>query len=319
LQVLKDMFSKAKLYVNEDAMKRKKFLLQAVSAVLSAYPAAQAALAAAPAVGQNAVPSADKKSEKMPTLFIGHGTPMNAILDNAFTRHLVKLGKEMPKPRAIVVVSAHWLTEQTMLTANANPETIYDFGGFPAALYKIRYPSLGDPQLAKQLSVNLQKTGVVLDTKRGLDHGAWTILHHMYPKADIPVIQLGMNAKLSLSEHLELAKQLQALRLQGILIMGSGNIVHNLPLSDETPGVKTFDWVIEFDEMMKQALLKRDLPQLLGQDSSKHPLWRKAHPSIEHYLPLLYALGASSVTDKVTFPFEGYDEASISMRSVRFG
>ncbi|MEO5797526.1 MAG: 4,5-DOPA dioxygenase extradiol [Rhodoferax sp.] len=287
-------------------MTRRNFF-QTALALIAAHPLAQAAAASAqpPARG------------KMPVVFIGHGSPMNALRDTPFTRHLAQLGRDLPRPRAILVVSAHWAAEQPMLSSTAQPETIYDFGGFPQALYQVRYPSPGQPALAQQLARTLSHAAV--DTQRGLDHGAWTVLHHLYPKADIPVIQLAMAARIRMDEHVALGAQLQALRSEGVLVLASGNIVHNLRLATDAPETPVYDWAQEFDGMTALALRQRDVPTLLAQDKAKHPLWRMAHPSIEHYVPLLYALGASTETDPVSFPFQGFEEATLSMRSVRFG
>lgn len=287
-------------------MTRRQFFQTAI-ALIAAHPLAQAAAASAqpPARG------------KMPVVFIGHGSPMNALRDTPFTRHLAQLGRDLPRPRAILVVSAHWAAEQPMLSATAQPETMYDFGGFPKALYQVRYPSPGQPALAQQLARSLPNA--MVDTQRGLDHGAWTVLHHLYPKADIPVIQLAMPARIRLDEHVALAAGLRALRSEGVLILAGGNIVHNLRLATEDPDTKVYDWAQEFDGMAAAALLQRDMPILLAQDKAKHPLWRMAHPSVEHYVPLLYALGASTEADKISFPFQGFEEATLSMRSVRFG
>jgi 4,5-DOPA dioxygenase extradiol len=285
----------------------RRHLFQTALALIAAHPFANAAAAAAqpPARG------------KMPVLFIGHGSPMNALRDTLFTRHLAQLGRELPRPRAILVVSAHWAAEQPLLSSSARPETVYDFGGFPKALYQVRYPSPGQPALAQQLARSLPNAAV--DSQRGLDHGAWTVLHHLYPQADIPVLQLAMPTRLRMDEHLALAAPLRALRAEGVLILASGNIVHNLRLTNESPDAKVYDWAQAFDGMAAEALLQRDMPTLLAQNQAQHPLWRMAHPSIEHYIPLLYALGASTEADQIRFPYQGFEEATLSMRSVRFG
>ncbi|MGQ5524958.1 4,5-DOPA dioxygenase extradiol [Chitinimonas sp. PSY-7] len=290
-------------------MYRRQFLHQAILSMVAAHPAARAAKRQM----TKATPA------KMPVVFIGHGSPMNALLDNAFTRHLTKLGADLPRPRAILVISAHWLTDGTLLSSSAKPQTIYDFGGFPQPLYEIRYPSPGEPMLAQTLAHDLQDAKAGIDSERGLDHGAWTVLRHMYPKADIPVVQLSLNGRLQLHEHVTLAHELHGLRKEQVLILASGNIVHNLRMIDSTPGIPTFEWALAFDELIKQALLQRDLTQLLAEDRSKHALWRTAHPTLEHYLPLLYAFGASTADDAISFPYEGFHEASLSMRSVKFG
>ncbi|TDO96791.1 4,5-DOPA dioxygenase extradiol [Marinomonas balearica] len=257
-------------------------------------------------------------NERMPVLFLGHGSPMNALRDNAFTQHLTHLGKSLPTPRAIVVVSAHWVANKTTLSATMKPSTIYDFGGFPEELFQMTYPCDGDPSLATRLATHLNEFDGDIDKNRGLDHGAWTVLHHLYPDADIPVIQLAMSTQLTLSEHMEVGAALQSLRDEGVLIVGSGNIVHNLGKLNRAPNANNTDWSVEFDELIKSSLLQRDLGQLLAQDRSKHPLWNISHPTIEHYAPLLYALGASTSTDDIRFPYEGFESGSISMRSVLF-
>ncbi|MBJ7537336.1 4,5-DOPA dioxygenase extradiol [Marinomonas transparens] len=255
----------------------------------------------------------------MPVLFIGHGSPMNALRNTPFTQHLKKLGHDLPQPRAILVVSAHWVANGPRLSGSSHPDTIYDFGGFPDDLYQIRYPSPGAPELAARVAKGLKTDQGEVDATRGLDHGAWTVLRHLYPQADIPVIQLAMSARLTMAEHMALATELQALRQEGILILASGNIVHNLGATNRTPGAMNVEWAIEFDGIIKEALLQRDLTQLLALDKSKYPLWNIAHPTIEHYVPLLYALGASTEEDVIRFPYEGFESTSISMRSVMFG
>ena len=255
----------------------------------------------------------------MPVLFIGHGSPMNAVRDNPFTQHLKQLGQTLPKPRAILVISAHWVDDAPTLSAANKPETIYDFGGFPQALYDISYPCDGSPELAMQVAKTLSQHQAGVHPTRGLDHGAWTVLHHLYPNADIPVLQLAMGARMYMHEHLELATALQQLRREGVLILASGNIVHNLRQTDRSDNPVTPNWAEDFDALIKASLLDRNIPELLAQDKSKHPLWGMSHPTIEHYVPLLYALGASTESDSIQFPHEGFQSGSISMRSVLFG
>ncbi len=256
---------------------------------------------------------------KMPVLFIGHGSPMNVLRDNPFTQHLNRLGESLPVPRAVLVISAHWLADEPTLSSTEEPDTMYDFGGFPDALYEVSYPCMGEPDLASQVGDDLAQYRSELDEHRGLDHGAWTVLHHLYPKANIPVVQLAMSRNLKIEEHLELGAVLGQLRNEGVLILGSGNIVHNLRRLDRSPDAVTPDWAAEFDEMIKTALLQRNFDQLLARDKSKYPLWALSHPTIEHYVPLLYALGAATEDDEISFPYEGFDSGSISMRSVKFG
>ena len=284
-------------------MKRRD-LLKAIMAIVAAKGLSGTALAS---------------SSRMPVLFIGHGSPMNVLRDNPFTRHLNRLGESLPTPRAILVISAHWIADQPALSSTEEPDTIYDFGGFPDELYEVTYPCMGDPELAAKLAGDLQQYSSELDEHQGLDHGAWTVLHHLYPQANIPVIQLAMGRNLSIEQHMELGATLGQLRDEGVLILGSGNIVHNLRRLGRSADAVTPDWAQAFDAMIKDALLQRDFEQLLARDSSKHPLWQLSHPTIEHYMPLLYTLGAATEEDAITFPYEGFDSGSISMRSVRFG
>lgn len=249
------------------------------------------------------------KTQKMPSLFIGHGSPMNVIMDNSFTQHLRKLGQTY-KPKKILIISAHWVTAGTQVHAHVNPKTIYDFYGFPNELYQIKYPAPGDPMLANELRMIAQ-----LDHDWGFDHGTWSILHHMYPNADIPVVQLSLNHSLTLKEHFQLAKELQKLREEGVMIIGSGNIVHNLRAYDRSVNAPTPDWSQEFDDYVTKALANNH--QELH-DLKNEKLFRMAHPSTEHYLPLLYTVGASTNSDSLTFPHTGFEGGSLSMRSVLF-
>lgn len=261
--------------------------------------------------------SSDKK---MPAVFIGHGSPMNALASNDFTKHLEVLGQTIPRPKKILMISAHWMTRGVELQASATPKMIYDFYGFPEALYQIKYPAPGDVSLANQVKTDLHAYQAQLDHEWGFDHGNWSVLHHMYPKADIPVVQLSLNQNfMNLRDHLVLAKELNKLRSEGVLIIGSGNIVHNLRQISRSEGVPVIEWAKEFDEIIKKAILENNLEQLLAEDSSKHSLWKMAHPSIEHYLPLLYVLGAADPQDKIIFPYEGFELGSLSMRSVLVG
>lgn len=262
----------------------------------------------------------NSSDRKMPAIFIGHGSPMNALAENSFTNHLNLLGQTLPKPKKILMISAHWMTKGVELQASATPKMIYDFYGFPEALYKINYPAPGDEQLALKVKNDLHNYQAKLDHDWGFDHGNWSVLHHMYPKADIPVVQLSLNQDfMNLRDHITLAKQLNKLRSEGVLIIGSGNIVHNLRQISRSENAPVVEWASEFDELIKKAILENNLEQLLAEDSSKHSLWKMAHPSIEHYLPLLYVLGAADTNEKILFPFEGFEMGSLSMRSVLVG
>lgn len=259
-------------------------------------------------------------NKKMPVLFLGHGSPMNALADNDFTRHLRSLGESLPAPKKILMISAHWMTKGVEVQASKTPKMIYDFYGFPEALYKINYPAPGDVELASSVRSNLKTYQAELDHDWGFDHGAWSVLHHMYPRANIPVVQLSLNENfMNLRDHYNLAKELKKLREQGVLIIGSGNIVHNLRQLSRGENAPVFDWAREFDEIIKEGILKSDLTQLLAEDPSKHSLWRVSHPSIEHYLPLLYVLGATDAGEKIIFPYESFELGSLSMRSVLIG
>lgn len=259
-------------------------------------------------------------SKKMPVLFIGHGSPMNALADNAFTKHLASLGESLPRPKKILMVSAHWMTKGVELQASPNPKMIYDFYGFPKALSDIVYPAPGDVELASNVKNTLHSYQAGLDHDWGFDHGAWSVLHHMYLKADIPVVQLSLNQNfMNLRDHHKLAGELKKLREEGVLIIGSGNIVHNLRQLSRSETAPVMEWAHDFDELIKEAILKNDLTQLLAEDPKKYPLWQMAHPSIDHYLPLLYVLGASDPSEKILFPYEDFELGSLSMRSVLIG
>jgi 4,5-DOPA dioxygenase extradiol len=262
----------------------------------------------------------NSSDKKMPAIFIGHGSPMNALANNEFTKHLEVLGQTLPIPKKILMISAHWMTKGVELQASATPKMIYDFYGFPEALYKINYPAPGDVNLANQVKLDLHKYQAELDHEWGFDHGNWSVLHHMYPRANIPVVQLSLNQNfMNLRDHLVLAKQLSKLRNEGVLIIGSGNIVHNLRQISRSETAPVVDWAREFDELIKKSILENNLEQLLAEDPSKHSQWKMAHPSIEHYLPLLYVLGAADPTEKILFPYEAFELGSLSMRSVLVG
>lgn len=262
--------------------------------------------------------STQTKTNRMPVLFFGHGTPMNAISKNIFTQFLNRKGEELPRPKAILMVSAHWETMGTKVLKRERPETIHDFGGFPQALFDVQYPAQGSLEVADQVTALMKAHDVEASEEWGLDHGTWSVLTHLYPKADVPVLQLSLNRNLKLEDHLRVAADLKALRDQGVLIAGSGNITHNLRQVDWNPNPKAMDWAVEFDEMIKQALIQRDYSALTAKDSKMHSLWKQALPSLEHYLPLLYIVGASNPQDQVSFPHEEMQMGSLSMRAVEF-
>lgn len=258
-------------------------------------------------------------SQTMPVLFLGHGSPMNALADNRFTQTLDGLARRISKPSVILCISAHWTTEGTWVTHMARPKTIHDFSGFSKALFDVQYSAPGSSQIAELIQKTIKAPKIQLDDKNwGLDHGAWSVLKHMYPNADIPVVQLSIDLKESPSFHFELGKKLQFLREEGVLIVGSGNIVHNLRLLNWDEKAPTHAWAIEFDEWVKQKIIARDF-KALQMDVHKTEAGRLSVPTPEHYYPLLYILGASSSDDKCKFEYEEMQNASISMRSVSFG
>lgn len=252
---------------------------------------------------------------EMPALFIGHGSPLNAIEDNKFTQHLKTLPENFPTPKAVIIISAHWETYGTEVLGSAHPELIYDFWGFPKELYELKYPASGDPQLAKYMSRAYNKTRI--DHHRGLDHGAWALLLHLFPKANIPILQVSLDQNKDLRSHFTWANQLRELRRKGVLIIGSGNLVHNLRKIDWNPSSKPFDWAVEFDGKIKQWILDKNWDALLA-PQKEGSLFQISHPSLEHYLPIIYTAGVVQPSDSVIFPHEEFQNASISMRSVMF-
>ncbi len=260
---------------------------------------------------------ANSKSERMPVLFIGHGNPMNAITDTEYSRNWSMLGKKLPIPNAILCISAHWLTQGTAVNINLHPKTIHDFGGFPDELFKVNYPALGAPELAKEVIQEIKSTPIKEDTDWGLDHGAWSVLKHLYPQANIPVFQMSINYSKSPEYHFKLGQELAALRNRGVLILSSGNIVHNLGMVTWKNPNQKYDWALEFDDLVKQNILKNTPDPLINYQKNK-TLAELAHPSNDHYLPLMYTLGLRNEKDEVTFFTENIDMGSISMRTVLF-
>jgi 4,5-DOPA dioxygenase extradiol len=256
--------------------------------------------------------------EKKPVLFLGHGSPMNIILENSFTESLAQLGQSIPKPKAILVVSAHWQTKGTFITVNSAPEIIYDFYGFPQELYDVSYPCPGVNMQVAEWATILKNAGVAYDQQRGLDHGAWAVLKHLYPKADVPVMQLSLDYGKAPYEHYKLAKQLAPLRQQGVLMIGSGNIVHNLREIDWNMDAKPYDWGIEFDEQVKEAILEGKHEKLITYEKMGRSALLSI-PTSEHYLPMLYTLGLQTEGDEVCFSHEGFQNASMSMRCFSIG
>ena len=256
---------------------------------------------------------------QMPVLFLGHGSPMNAIEENEFVTGFRNIGKTIPKPNAILCISAHWETRGTFVTAMEKPPTIHDFGGFPQALFDVQYPAQGSPELASETKSIIKKTIVGLDDKWGLDHGAWSVIKHLYPNADVPVIQLSLDYYQTAQYHYELAKELSSLRKKGVLIIGSGNMVHNLRMvAWDKLNVDGFgyDWAIEANEKMKKFILSNDHQQLIN-FKSQGKAFDLAIPTPEHYLPLLYALALKEESEKVSLFNDKALGGSLTMTSVK--
>ena len=255
----------------------------------------------------------------MPAVFFAHGTPVNAITRNEYTEAWAAIGRELPRPRAIVSVSAHWYRPGVAVTAMERPPTIHDFGGFPRELHEYRYPAPGDPALARRVRDLLAPVRVELDEDWGLDHGTWAVLCHVYPQADVPVIELAIDAMQPPEFHFELGRKLAPLREDGVLVIGSGNVVHNLRLwTRGRPDMPPFDWAVRFEKQAREMMVSGNVQPLvewksLGRDALL------SIPTPDHYLPLLYVLGLRRVNDTVTFPVEGMDGGSVSMLSVRVG
>ncbi len=258
---------------------------------------------------------------KMPVLFLGHGTPMNAIEENAFVQGFRTVARSIEKPAAILCISAHWETRGTQLTAMEQPRTIHDFGGFPKALFEVQYPAPGSPELAETTRMMIQTDRIGLDYQWGLDHGAWSVIRHMYPKADTPVIQMSLDYCKSPSQHYALAKELSKLREKNVLIVGSGNMVHNLrkvawdKLNAEEYG---FDWALEANEKMKNFILERDHQPLIDY-SKQGRAFQLAIPTPEHFLPLLYILALSGDNEEMELFNDKAVAGSLTMTSVKIG
>jgi len=259
-------------------------------------------------------------TEKMPVLFLGHGSPMNAIEENEFVEGFRKIALNIPKPNAILCISAHWETKGTFVTAMENPTTIHDFGGFPKELFAVNYPAPGSPELAIETQSLVQKTQVELDDKWGLDHGAWSVIKHLYPNADVPIVQMSLDYINSPQFHYDLAQELKSLRKKGVLIIGSGNMVHNLGLVawrrlNETFG---FDWAIEAGEKMKHFIINGDHKPLIN-FRSQGKAFDLAIPTPEHYLPLLYSLALKDEKDPINLFNDKAVAGSLTMTSVKIG
>jgi len=253
---------------------------------------------------------------RMPTLFFGHGNPMNAIEDNVYSRAWRALARELPRPNGILCVSAHWYLPATLVTAMERPRTIHDFGGFPHPLYEVQYPAPGSLELCRRVQ---ELAGAVPDQQWGLDHGTWSVLVHVFPDADVPVVQLSIDETQPAEFHYELGTKLSALRDEGILVIGSGNLVHNLhAFAWGRHPVEPFDWAVRFETSAREWIRSGDHAPLVGYEGLGRDAMLSA-PTPDHYLPLLYILGARREDDEVSFPVEGVDGGSVSMLTIRFG
>ena len=257
-------------------------------------------------------------STRLPALFVGHGNPLNAVSENSWSRAWAALGVHLPRPRAVLAISAHWYVPVTAVTVMASPRTIHDFGGFPRELYEVRYPAPGDTVLASRVQRLLTPTRVIAELDWGLDHGTWSVLRHVFPDADVPVVQLSIDETQPASFHYELGGRLRALRDEGVLILGSGDVVHNLhTYAWGGHPQEPYDWALRFEREVRRRLEARDHAALI--DYFSLPDARLAVPTPEHYLPLLYILGASYRGEPHRFPVEGMDGGSVSMLAVEFG
>jgi len=261
------------------------------------------------------ITSVFEHTETMPVLFLGHGNPMNAITENEFAKGFQKQGKILPKPTAILCISAHWETKGTFVTAMTKPKTIHDFGGFPKALFDVQYPAPGGPDLAKETKNLITKTNIGLDHDWGLDHGCWSVVKHLYPKADIPIIQMSIDYTKSAQWHYELAKELSSLRKKGVLIIGSGNIVHNLGILD-WENKKIFDWAQEANEKVKSLIRNNEHSKLADYKKLGKEV-QMAVPTPEHFLPLIYTLGLKEEKENASFFNDKIEMGSIAMTSVK--
>ena len=257
-------------------------------------------------------------TEKMPVLFLGHGSPMNAIEENEFVTGFKNVADEIPKPQAILCISAHWETRGTFVTAMEKPITIHDFGGFPKELFAVQYPAPGSPVLAREMKSLVKKTEIHLDHKWGLDHGAWSVIKHLYPHADIPVIQMSLDYYQTPQYHYELARELASLREKGVLIIGSGNMVHNLGMVSwqDLDKVFAYDWALEASDKMKKFILDDNHKELINYTSHGRA-FSLAVPSPEHYLPLLYTLALKGAKDKVSFFNDKPVAGALTMTSIK--
>ena len=258
-------------------------------------------------------------AERTPAIFFGHGNPLNALLDNDYTKAWSQIGGRVQRPRAILSISAHWYIPRTAVTAMAEPRTIHDFGGFPRELYQVQYPSPGDPELASAVRQLLAPLDVILDGDWGLDHGTWSVLRHVFPAADVPVVQLSIDETQPAAFHYDIGRQLRALRDDGVLLVGSGDLVHNLhTYAWGGHPVEPYDWAVRFETLARDLIVKREHAPLIDYGSLGQDALRSI-PTPDHYLPLLYVLGAGHEGEAITFPVEGMDGGSVSMLTVQLG
>jgi len=258
-------------------------------------------------------------SEILPAIFFGHGNPMNAVWDNSYTEGWRQIGKQMPRPRAILAISAHWFVPETGVTVSTAPRTIHDFGGFPRELYQVQYPAPGDPELARRVQSMLKPLQVKFDSSWGLDHGTWSVLRHVYADADVPIVQLSIDETRPASFHYEIGRRLAPLRGEGVLIVGSGNLVHNLHTyawGRHMP--EPYDWAIRFEQAAKEMMVVGEFSPLIDYENLGAEA-RLFIPTPDHYLPLLYVIATRQEGELITFPIEGVDGGSISMLSVQIG
>jgi 4,5-DOPA dioxygenase extradiol len=260
-----------------------------------------------------------KTTKPMPAVFFGHGNPMNALLSNDYTKGWAAIGAALPRPKAVLAASAHWYIPITSVTAMRAPRTIHDFGGFPPDLYQVKYSAPGDPELASRLQALLGPIPVVLDEQWGLDHGTWSVLCHVFPEADVPVVQLSIDETQPALYHYEIGKRLAPLRDEGVLVIGSGNLVHNLhTYAWGQHAVDPFDWAVRFEERVRELLIANEDGPLVAYETLGRDAMLSV-PTPDHYLPLLYVIALRRKGERVSFPVEGVDGGSISMLTVRFG
>lgn len=257
-------------------------------------------------------------TQRMPVVFFGHGSPMNLVADNRYTQTWREIGRSLPKPKAILSISAHWFTQGVGVTAMDAPRTIHDFYGFPKAFYDMRYPAAGVPSLAHQVRELLAPVDVGLDQKWGLDHGTWTVLHHAYPDADVPVVQLSIDETQPGAFHYDLGRRLAPLRDQGVLIAGSGNVIHNLALRNRDESAPAFDWAERFNGQVRDHIERREHEPLIAWEGMGNDAGLAIN-SAEHYLPLLYCLGLHREDEPSRIAVDGIEQGSLGMLTVVFG